>query len=261
MPMLQNPIALKTLSLSQPIKKALHTAARLEYDGVQIDTRREVHPSELSETGLRQFRKMLDDLNLRVGSVAFPTRRGYADADDLQRRMDAAIASMRLASELSARTMVFTLGSIPESEDSSYTTLLDVLGTLGVHGNRLGVSLAAHAPEAEIEQLTALLEALPAGTLGLDLNPAALIARGDSPSAFLKSVGQHVCHVFANDAVRGFGETSSTSVELGRGSADLPALLGAMEEHNYRGWITVERSGSENLIEDCTNAVKFLRSL
>ena len=52
----------------------------------------------LSPTGLRQFHKLLDDLNLRVSAVAFPTRRGYDEPDDLERRVLATQAAMRFAS-------------------------------------------------------------------------------------------------------------------------------------------------------------------
>lgn len=80
-------VAIQTKCLAQPLKQALHTAGRLEADGVQIDLRQELLPAELSDTALRQLRKLLDDLNLRVGSVAFPTRRGYATTQDLERRL------------------------------------------------------------------------------------------------------------------------------------------------------------------------------
>lgn len=261
------PIALQTSCLAprlvgaQSIKKALHTAAQLEYDGVQIDTRRELPPSELSATGLRQFRKMLDDLNLRVGSVTFPTRRGYADPSDLERRVQATIAAMKFAADLSARTIVLLLGEVPAPESPRFATLIDVLETLGAEGNRCGVSLAGHAPEASLEQLATLMQALPEGTCGLDLNPAELIAHGQSPQAYAESLGRYIRHIYANDAVRGFGGSGSATVELGRGTAEVPTLLGMLEEHSYQGWVTVQRSDSTNLLEDCANAVKFLRSV
>ena len=66
-------VAVQTKGLAQPLRKALHTAARLEAEGVQLDLRRELPAAELSGTGLRELRKLLDDLNLRVASTAFPT--------------------------------------------------------------------------------------------------------------------------------------------------------------------------------------------
>ena len=65
-------IGIQTRSLNQPLKQALQTAVRLGAEGVEIDARTELPPSELSQTGLRQFLKMLEDLRLRVAAVAFP---------------------------------------------------------------------------------------------------------------------------------------------------------------------------------------------
>ena len=68
-------IGIQLKSLRQPFKKALHTAARLGARAVEIDARDELRPQELSQTGLRQLRNMLEDLNLTVSAVGFPTRR------------------------------------------------------------------------------------------------------------------------------------------------------------------------------------------
>ena len=54
-------IAVELSGMRMPLKKALHTAAALGADAVEIDARGEVTP-RLSRTGVRQLRKMLDDL-------------------------------------------------------------------------------------------------------------------------------------------------------------------------------------------------------
>jgi sugar phosphate isomerase/epimerase len=238
----------------------LHTAGRLQAEGVQIDLRHELLPAELSDTGLRQLRKLLDDLNLRVGSTIFPTRRGYSAPEDLQRRLEATIEAMQATSRLGARAMLITLGSCPAPDSPGRATLHEALETLGVQGNRLGVELALQST-APVEELETLLGELPEGLVGFDLNPADLIISGRSPREFATRLGSHVVHLFANDAVRGFGSAGGSDVELGRGSADFPELLGLLEEQNYRGWATIERRHSAQPIDDGANAIRFLRSL
>jgi sugar phosphate isomerase/epimerase len=53
----------------------------------------------------------------------------------------------------------------------------------------------------------------------------------------------------------------AVEVELGRGSADFPELLGSLEEYDYRGWVTVQRRSSTRTVEDAADAIAFLRAL
>src|SRR6478735_10282914 len=93
-------IGIQTRSLRQPLRQALVTASRLGADGVEIDARSELRPGELSATGLREFHKLLSDLTLRVSAVAFPTRRGYDAAEDLEPRVLATHEALRFAAAL-----------------------------------------------------------------------------------------------------------------------------------------------------------------
>lgn len=255
-------IAAQTRMFAQPFKKALHTAAAIGCDGVQFDGRYELAPAELSDTGVRQLRKLLDDLNLRVGSVVFPTRRGYSDPQDLQRRVEATVAALRLASQLRAAVLICDIGTIPSSSNSpEQTTLIEAMTSLGAAGIRLGVQVAAQARFDSFDQLAGLLELLPEGSLFLDLHPVRLLADGHAPSEYVAAVGKYVVHVHAADGVRDFASGRNLEVELGRGSVEFPALLGQLEEFNYRGWLTIERRESDRVVEACANAVKFLRAL
>ncbi len=255
-------IAAQTRCFAQSFKKALHTAASIGCDGVQFDARSELQPSDISDTGLRQLRKMLDDLNLRVGSLIFPTRRGYSDPADLDRRVAATLDAMRLASQLQARVLVCNLGRLPDDPASSeWATLSDVINTLTTHGMRLGVQLATRAGFDSCKQLGNFICSFPEGTLFLDLHPASLMAAGHSPAEFVAALGQYIAHVHAVDSVRDFSANRNLEVELGRGSADFPALLGSLEEYEYRGWVTIERNGSAQTVEDFANAVRFLREV
>lgn len=254
-------IALQTRSLAQPLRQALHTASRLGAEGVQLDLRQELAAAELSDTAVRQLRKLLEDLNLRVGSTAFPTRRGYAEPEDLERRLAATVRAMHAASRLQARVLLLALGPLPLPSDPGRTILLEALSSLATQGNRIGVQLALQAPSVHPADLKDLLAELPEGLFGVDLSPADLILNGQAPRAYAEALGPQIVHVFANDAVRGLGGQAGSNVVLGRGTADLPELLGALEEHDYRGWVTIERRNSRTPVEDAENAVAFLRSL
>ena len=74
--MLQIKLGLELATLRLPLKKGLLIARELGAEAVEIDLRNELRPEDLSRTGVRHLRKMLDDLNLRISAVAFRTRRG-----------------------------------------------------------------------------------------------------------------------------------------------------------------------------------------
>jgi sugar phosphate isomerase/epimerase len=254
-------IGIQTKSLRQPLKQALRTAARLGADGVEIDARNELRPGELSGTGLRELHKLLEDLNLRVSAVAFPTRRGYGDPDDLERRVQATQNALRFARDLRADVVINRVGQVPtESNDPRFVRLVEALTAIGMHGERVGARLAAQTGPDPPQDLARLIAAPPEQTVGVDLHPTNLILGGQSPRDAVEVLGPYVLHVHACDAVRD-STGRSREVELGRGTADLPELLGLLTEFDYRGWVTIERRESADPVSEVENAVAFLRSL
>jgi sugar phosphate isomerase/epimerase len=255
-------IGIQTRSLRQPLRQALVTAARLGADGVEVDARSELPPAEMSRTAVREFRKLLEDLNLRVSAVAFPTRRGYDVAEDLDRRVMATQAAMKLAHNLGAGVVVNRVGAVPEDAgDERFSRLVEVLTALGAHGTHVGARFAAQTATESGAQLARLVAALPEGTVGVDLNPCGLIQHGFSPQEAVAALGRYVLHVHACDAVGDPSKHHTVEVELGRGTADLPALMGQLVQFDYRGWVTIERHVAADPVAEVGNAVAFLRAL
>lgn len=260
--MLDGRIAVVTANFKQPFKKALHTAAGLGARGVQIDALNELRPGELSQTGVRQFRKMLDDLNLRVASVRFPTRRGYYDLDRLDERVAATKRAMQLAYDLGTRVVINQIGRVPEDETSpEWQTLIEVMTDLGNHGHRAGAVLAAKTGSESAADLERLLNALPEGAIGVDLDPGRLIINGFSASEALQTLASRVVHVTATDGVRDLAIGRGLEVQLGRGSVDFPELVAVLEERNYRGWFTIERRDAADPVHEIGESMEFLRNL
>jgi sugar phosphate isomerase/epimerase len=255
-------IGIQTRSLRQPLRQALRTAARLGADGVEIDARRELPPAELSQTGLRELHKLLGDLNLRVSAVAFPTRRGYDDPNELERRVFATQAAMRFAVDLRSDVVINRVGRVPDSDDDGrFGRLIEALTAIGAHGERIGARFAAQTADASPQDLARLIAALPEHAIGVDLHPGELILAGHSPQEAVELLGRHVLHVHGSDAVRELGAGRAKPVEIGRGTAELPELLGRLTEFDYHGWVTIESRDSADAIAEIENAVAFLRSL
>lgn len=260
MPELKVGIQLKSLRL--PLRKALETARQLGASAVEIDARSELQPREMTGTALRQIRKLLDDLNLTVCAVAYPTRRGYDVEEDLERRIEGTMAAMRMAHSLGARVVINQVGRVPsEASGRNWDLLVEAVSDLGRYGERSGALLAAETGSESGEDLARLLQAVPAGTVGVNFDPGNLIINGFSASAALEVLAPHVLHVHAKDGVRDLAIGRGLEVPLGRGSADFPNLLGVLEQHDYRGYFTIERSGGDDPIFEIGQAVKYLHSL
>src|SRR5687767_13222782 len=141
--MLEIKTAIQVASLRMPLRKALLTAAQLGAAAVEIDARTELRPAELSRTGVREVRKMLDDFNLKVSAITFRTRRGYATAEDLQPRIEATHEALRLAYGLGTGVVINHVGTIPPEDTPEWAMLLGALTDLGRYGQKAGALLAA----------------------------------------------------------------------------------------------------------------------
>ncbi len=267
-------IGLQLAGLRLPLREALPLAAEWGVNAIELDARRDFTPQDASETALRQLRKMLADYRLRVSAVAYPTRRGYDVNEDLERRIDGTKWAMKLAAALGAPVVVNRVGELPTlSEESSNPEsvvmpvdparelLLQVLSDLGRYGQHIGALLAAETGADCPDRVAALIEALPIGSLVVDLNPGNLLVHGHSPLDAIEQLGPHLMHVHATDGVRNRSRGRGERVPLGRGMADWPALLGALEERDYRGDFTIERSDSDDPHHALQSAVKFLRNM
>lgn len=260
--MLELNVGIQLASLRQPFKKALHIASELGAQAVEIDARIHVKPREMSQTGLRQLRKMLDDRNLRVCAIGFQTRRGYNVAEDLDRRVEATKEAMQLAYDLGANVVVNHVGHIPEEPaGAEWDLLVQVLTDLGRHGQRVGALLAAETGAEEPERMQRLLEALPEGSIGVNLDPGNMIVNGFSASETAKVLARDVLHVHAKDGVRDLAQGRGLETPLGRGSVDFPELMAILEEREYRGYFTIEREYAADPILEVGQAVQYLRSL
>jgi sugar phosphate isomerase/epimerase len=255
-------IGIQIASLGLPLKRAVPVVAQWGVQAIELDARRGFTAAEASQTALRQLRKMLADHRLRVSAVSYATRRGYDVTDDLERRVEGTKWAMKLAGALGAPVVVNRVGDVPEeSEGPAWSLLLQVLHDLGRVGLHVGALLAAETDADDPAALARLIAALPAGSLGVDLNPGNLLVYNHSPLETVQKLGSHILHVHATDGVPDRARRRGQRVPLGRGVADWPAILGALEEADYRGDITIERANADDPAFELESAVKYLRSL
>ncbi|MFG0262165.1 MAG: sugar phosphate isomerase/epimerase family protein [Novipirellula sp. JB048] len=257
-------VAVRIDQLRAPLRKSLQWVSEIGARGIEIDARHGIRPSELSDTGLRQLRKILDDLNLRVASVRFPTRRGYDVLQDLDRRIEATKAAMQFAYRLGAPVVVNQIGMIPdEKDDPRYVTLQSVMQDLGNYGTRIGAMFAAETGTEAGETLAELLDASEDSYVAAALNPGQLIINRHSPREAIKALGNRIQIVCAVDGVIDLSAGRGLSVPLGQGSADFPELLGMLANFQFHGPFVVGRREmpAETALEELSQGVEYLQNL
>jgi sugar phosphate isomerase/epimerase len=259
---LQIKIGVCLASLKLPLREGLLAAKQLGAEAVEIDARGELRAEDLSQTGVRQVRKLLDDLNLRVSALTFRTRRGYDATEDLEPRVEATKDAMKLAYDLGTNVVINHIGRVPaEAEALIASPLVQALADIGRYGQRIGAMLATETGTDSGADLAQLISGLPPGSIGVDLNPANLIVHGHDPREAAKALGPHILHVHATDATRDVARKSGLEVPLGQGSAEWPELLGLLEEQQYRGYFTIARNAPANPAAEIRQAVEFLRNI
>ncbi|QDV44795.1 Xylose isomerase-like TIM barrel [Stieleria neptunia] len=253
-------LAIRIDSLGLPLKRALDVAAQLGMRSVELNARSEIHPESLSETGLRHLRKLLDERNLSVASLRFQTRRGYDNPQDLQRRIEATKAAMALAYKLKSRTVINSIGFIPDDEnDPRYESLQAVLSDLGRYGAKVGACLAAETGAESGQSLADLLDKDEEGFVAVALNPGQLIVNRHSVSEAVKALKDRIQVVCATDGVLDLAAGRGLHVPIGEGTADFPQVFATLEDVGFRGPCIVGRGDSS--LAELQQGVEYLGNL
>lgn len=260
--MLQLKTSIRTEPLKLPVKRALEVASRLGADAVELNARSEIPLKDMSRTAVRHLKKLLGDLNLKVSGLRFPTRRGYEVVEDLEPRLAATRQAMDLAFELGCSVVINQVGAIPDDpQDARWQILLEALTDLGNHAQKSGAWLAASTCRGDGELLRRLIDALPAYAIGIDFDPGDLIIEGHSAAAAIELLGSHVMSFRARDGVQDLSQGRGVEVQLGRGSVDWPNLLAVLEEHQYRGYVTIDRQYSDQFLVEAQQALAYLQRI
>ena len=255
-------LAVPVLPLASDFRRSISIAREFGIGGIEVDGRYGIDLATLSDTGVRQIRKWLDDAGLHVAAVSFPTRGGYADQNRLEARVLATKQAMLQAHRLGASVLLGHLGDIPSSkEDPGWQVLVDVLSDLGRTGQQTGAIFCAEAGRAGPDDLKKVIESVPDGSLQVHLVTGALLVHGHDPADAAITLAGDIGYVHATDAVAGAYAGHGKAVPLGTGQVDLPPVLAILEERGYRGWVGVEAitAQREGAAREIASALTSLR--
>src|SRR5437868_5844771 len=96
-------LGIRLESFGLPLRKALAESSRLGVSGVQVDAAGDLSPSQLSQTGRREFRHLLRSYNLELTALGCPLRHGLDIAENQQPRLEHIRNVMSLSFDLGPR--------------------------------------------------------------------------------------------------------------------------------------------------------------
>jgi L-ribulose-5-phosphate 3-epimerase len=249
-------------SLGLPLRRGLDEAERLGAAGVQVDAVGNLAPDQLSQTGRRELSHLLRAHNLELAALGCPLRRGLDAPENQEARIEHVKKVLTLSFDLGARLVIVNAGKLPTAADTPGSDLMsEALRALGQSGDRIGATLALTTGLDSPEALAAYLDPFDTGSLGVNLDPASLLVSGFDPVAGVRTLHRRIRHVHARDARVSASTREAQEVPLGHGDIDWMQFLGALEEIEYRSWITIVRQTGDTRLADISTAVAFLRRL
>jgi sugar phosphate isomerase/epimerase len=237
--MIRSPLGLR-LDATRPIKDQIRGAASAGAKGVVVDAAGDLAPDRLSETGRREVRHALRSVELSLIALNLPTRRPFDSLDQIEDRLARADRAFALAYELGTRLVLANVGGLPPEADTArrlaFTTALQELGKRADHR---GVRFAIETGTEPGGVLGSYLDTLAMPTLAVSLDPSSLLRQGIDPVAATRELGLWIVHAYANDASKSSRLANPRGVGFPPGALDWEEYLGALEEINYRGYLTV----------------------
>jgi sugar phosphate isomerase/epimerase len=240
--MIRSPLGLR-LNPARSIREQILEAARLGAKGVVVDAIGDLAPDRLSATGRRDLRHLLRSAELALVALTLPTRRPFDTLDQLDDRLQRAEQACALGFDLETGLVLARLGSVPpESDAARREVFVSALRELGRRAGRQGVRLAVETGTETGSALRAVLEGQDPSSVCASIDPASLLQHAIDPVAAVRELGVWVAHAYAVDA-----STSAHPVALPNprgfgfapGVLDWEEYLGALEEIDYRGYITL----------------------
>ncbi|GIW78919.1 MAG: hypothetical protein KatS3mg105_0726 [Gemmatales bacterium] len=246
-------------SLEMPVRRALREAERMGVGGVQLDAVGELAPKNLSQTGRRELRHVLESHNLAVTAVGCPLRHGLAHPENYEARIEHVKRVLELSYDLKARIVVAEAGRVPEPDQPD--PLHEPLQIVGQYGDRIGAVLAWETGIDSGEKVADYLRRFRSAGLAVNFSPGNLLLHGHDPAKSARALGDLIVHVHAKDARLAAAGRTAQEVPLGHGDVDWMHVLSVLAEIEYRGWLTIVRPSGEDQPADLTDSIAFLRRL
>jgi sugar phosphate isomerase/epimerase len=241
--MIRQPLGVR-LDPAAPLRDQIRRSATLDAKGVVIEAGGDIHPERLGDSGRREVRHLLRSVEMSLVALYLPTRSPYDRLDQLEDRLRRADAAFALAYDLGTGLVLANAGAVPaegEADAARREIFTQALGELARLADHRGVRLVMEATTETGAGLRSFLESQGTPALAASIDPAALLSLGIDPILTARQLGPWLAHAYATDAATGSKLTrvaNPRGLGFPPGALEWEEYLGALEEINYRGFLT-----------------------
>lgn len=257
------------------ITQTLAAVAECGYSGIEIMADRpHAYPEDLTPQQRSAIKQQAADLGLEIANInAFMLtaiesfhRPSWIEPDPEYRlkRIEYTEQCVELAAELGAKT----LSTEPGGPQNQYRNKKEAMALFreGIEDivpalQDWGVTLLIE-PEPDLlletsEDYLLFMDTLARPEVRLNLDVGHFFCVGEDPVQCIHRLSSHIGHVHLEDIP---ADRQHIHTQLGDGAMDIPAILDALQETGYDGWITVELYPYENNpIETACRARTYLK--
>jgi len=237
------------------LEESLRQIAACGYAGVEIMADvPHAYPPHMDARRRKAVVELCRELRLTVSNVNAFTLFAQGDtwhpswiepeAEARGRRIEHTLAAIRLARDLASPGISLEPGGpLPQgmSRAQAMAMYRDGLRQVLPLASECGVNLLVE-PEPHLlierpEEYEELVAGMPHPRLGLNFDMGHFFCVGVDPAAAARRLGPHIRHVHLEDIA---ASREHRHLVPGRGAIDFPAVLAALRDVGYDGWVTVE---------------------
>ncbi len=293
-------LATATEDFGTDLRSAIRLAAGQPVQGLRLNARTEVRAADFSESALRQLRHQVEEHQLKVAGLYYPSRHSLADAASLEQRLEGIRAACSLVRKLGTSEVLIRVGRLPDPSQTAaepakdapdnanvdsllfpfsfapvtaagggrrestpaeqFDLLCEILNDLAGHASRHGAVLQLIIAGCEPERILQLLARVQSGPVELVFDPGACVMSGVNPVTFYRSIWQQVGYIRLRDAQTDV-DGGGIETAFGDGTVDWVELAAVLVEANPSVWMCLERTGGDQRAADVADAVRRFRSL
>jgi len=242
--------------LAKPWSELFEEAARLGFDGVELDVKAETYlGSEVwSEEGRAALRERRERTGVEIASVCLANVAGLmTDPATHEQGVKAVADARRFCDELGAGVILFPM--IPgQSEEESFALWRDGLtaALADSWGCRARVGMESVGRKGRsAEQLQAVMDAVGSPDLGVYYDVGNAAFQGFDNLDQIAKLADRIFQVHVKEI----------RAEMGQGKLDFPALIAALKRVGFDGYLVLETEPGDDPAANAARNLAFIKGL